>query len=252
MEMRFLSQSACMLFLSSLPIFAHEVTLFPEYQSGTVQLTAHYGDPGSYEEITKIKLLSLDQIAPDGSRSSVLASTIASADRKSLIATSALPALKNGSVIFASHYDNGFFVHAADGHPIATTLADYPAAHDSAHYFKFSKAILATGQKHDGYDRVLGDKLELVARTDPSAQDANELVLEVRFANKPLANAEIEIGDAATANRIPSRISDANGIVRIPLDHAGWYRLAVTHRSPSAYPSLFAEDDLTASLVFER
>jgi uncharacterized GH25 family protein len=73
----------------------------------------------------------------------------------------------------------------------------------------------------------------------------------VRFAGHPLANAEVETGDDTTATRIHPLKTNAEGIVAIPLDHVGWFRLAATYRTPSKYPALFQEDDFTASLVFQ-
>jgi len=76
--------------------------------------------------------------------------------------------------------------------------------------------------------------------------------IEVRFEGKPLANATVEIGDDHSAGRSPEQKTDSQGIVRVLVDHRGWYRLAVTFRSPSKYPELFTFDDLTASLVFQH
>lgn len=234
-------------------LVAHEVTLFPQAGDHSIQVVARYGDPDHYEEIARIKLMTLDAIDPAQHAYSLLDSAQESGDRLSLLAAAPAAANPAGGVwIFASTYDNGFFVHDAGGHAIATTLANYPQARDSAHYFKFSKALLPSGGSSAGYDRVLGHRLELVPRSDPFARDGKQLLLEVRYAGKSLAGAEVEIGDDQTPSRAASQTSDASGLVRIPLDHAGWYRLAVTHRSRSAYPELFQDDDLTASLVFAR
>jgi len=232
---------------------AHEVTLFPQDEAGVLHVTARYGDPEAYEEIARIKLLTLDAIDPLGAHHSLLTVTTPASDGKSLQSAFSLPAsLPSGSWILSSHYDNGFFVHDAEGHALATTLEEFPAARDSAHYFKFSKALWRVGHNAAGYDRILGDRLELIPRSDPYSKTSSELLVEIRFEGQPLSQAEIEVGDDTTASRIPVVKSDQHGIARVPLDHKGWYRIAVTHRVASAYPRLFREDDLTASLVFSR
>jgi uncharacterized GH25 family protein len=158
-----------------------------------------------------------------------------------------------GTWTFASTYDNGFYVHASDGHAIATTLADYPTAVDSAHYFKFSKSLLHIGRSTKGFDRVLGHRLELIPEGDPFAVAVGgSLAVTVHFEGRTLANATVEIGDDKSAARGPAQKTDSQGVVRVPVDHRGWYRLAVTYRAPSHYPGLFKFDDLNASLVFKN
>jgi hypothetical protein len=141
-------------------VYAHEVTLFPEQSADSIQITARYGDPGQYEKIYKIRLLSFDVFAPNGEKSSLVSAVKPAPDELSL--TGSLSFLKDkgeGIWVFSSTYDNGFYVHASDGHAIATTLANYPLAADSAHYFKFSKALLRHGTVGRGFDRILGHSL---------------------------------------------------------------------------------------------
>jgi nickel transport protein len=234
-------------------IYAHEVTLFPEVNADSITLAARYGDPGQYEKIYKIKLLSFNAISPDGQTSSILPTVKTDPDELSLISSLHLKDGAKGTWTFASTYDNGFYVHAADGHAIATTLADYPAAVDSAHYFKFSKALLHIGRSSSGFDRVLGHRLELIPNADPFAVAVGgSLPVTVYFEGKPLANATVEIGDDKSAGRSPEQKTDSKGVVQVPVDHRGWYRLAVTYRATSHYPALFKYDDLTASLVFQN
>jgi len=232
---------------------AHEVTLFPVIQDRTIHLVVRYGDPGEYEKIATIKLLTLDAASPDQHTYSLFNSVKANTDELGLQALLPLADLSaSGTWILTSTYDNGFFVHKADGSALATTLANYPQARDSAHYFKFSKSLVKIGDSAKGYDRVLGHLLELIPHSNPFDPGSHELLLEVRYAGKPLAGAEVEVGDDHAANRTASLKTDSAGFVRVPFDHDGWYRLAVTHRSRSAYPALFQDDDLTASLTFQR
>ncbi len=241
-----------LLFVAS-QLYAHEVTLFPSSAGQNLLITARYGDPGEYEKIAQIKLLTLDAISPLQHRYSLLNAVSESSDFLTLQTQLALPAAEpEGAWVLASTYDNGFFVHDANGKAHATTLADYPLARDSAHYFKFSKSLWMRGARSFGYDRIIGHRLELVPLSDPFDSSSKDLLLQVLYQGRPLPGAEVEIGDDRTAARSAPLISDQRGQLRIPLDYTGWYRLAVTHRSPSRYPELFTEDDLTASLVFQR
>jgi uncharacterized GH25 family protein len=234
-------------------IYAHEVTLFPELSADSITVAARYGDPGQYEKIYKIRLLSFGAISPGGETSSILPTVKTEPDELSLISSFHFKGVAEGTWTFASTYDNGFYVHASDGHAIATTLADYPAAADSAHYFKFSKALLHIGRSSSGFDRVLGHRLELIPNADPFAVVVGgSLPVTVYFEGKPLANATVEIGDEKSAGRSPEQKTDSKGVVQVPVDHRGWYRLAVTYRATSHYPALFKFDDLTASLVFQN
>ena len=233
-------------------IYAHEVTLFPGVSADSITVAARYGDPGQYEKIYKIRLLSLEAISPDGKTSSILPTVKTEPDELSLISLFHLKGGAGGTWTFASTYDNGFYVHAADGHAIATTLADYPAAVDSAHYFKFGKA-LHIGQSSKGFDRVLGHRLELIPNVDPFAiAVGGSIPVTVYFEGKPLSNATVEIGDDKSAERGPEQKTDSKGVVRVRVDHRGWYRLAVTYRASSRYPGLFKFEDLNASLVFQN
>src|ERR1019366_1931483 len=158
-----------------------------------------------YEQIFTIRLLTLQAIAPDGNVISLLPTAKTVPDQLSLIASLHRAESRNEGIwTFSSTYDNGFYIHTADGRAIATTLADYPSAADSAHYFKFSKGLLHLGQPHQGYDRILGHRLELVPKADPfGVAVGGTLPVEVRFQGKPLANASVEIGDDHSAGRSP-------------------------------------------------
>jgi len=234
-------------------LYAHEVTLFPEVNADSITVVARYGDPGQYEKIYKIRLLSLEAISPDGETSSILPGVKIEPGELNLITSLQLKRGAEGTWTFSSTYDNGFYVHASDGHAIATTLADYPAAVDSAHYYKFSKALLHIGQSTKGFDRILGHRLELIPNADPFAVAVGgSLPVTIYFEGSPLPNATVEIGDDKSAGRSPDQKTDSNGVVRVPVDHRGWYRLAVTYRAPSHYPGLFKFDDLNSSLVFRH
>jgi len=95
--------------------------------------------------------------------------------------------------------------------------------------------------------------LELIPDVDPFAVAVGgSLPVTVYFEGKPLANTTVEIGDDKSAARSAEQSTDSNGVIRVPVDHRGWYRLAVTYRVTSHYPGLFKFDDLNASLIFQN
>jgi nickel transport protein len=164
----------------------------------------------------------------------------------------------SGTWVFASFYDNGFFVRTAEGRSVNTTKADYPAAAaDSAtHNMKFAKALLRVGSGASrGFDRVIGHRLELVPRADPFAvTSGGQLALEVRFEGKPLAGASVVIyGDMAADATEPTtskHVADAQGMVRVPVTRRGPQLVSVEHGVPSRHPDLATRDVYAASLVF--
>lgn len=231
-------------------LVAHDITLFPELSGRGITLTIRYGDPGEYEPAVVLKLLQLDAYVPDGTKISFRDGV--KAEGLSLV-TSQRNAEKqqDGTWLFAARYDNGFYVHTVDGQALATTKVDFPAAKDSAHYFKFSKALLRVGRNSGGADRVLGHRLELVPHADPfSLERGDRLPVEVLFDGRPLAGVEVEIGDDTAVARGEKPKTDEKGIVLVPIQNAGWYRIAVDRRVPSQFPTLFADDDYTATLTF--
>lgn len=236
--------------LQTRSLVAHDVTLFPELSGHQIRVSLKYGDPGDYEPAFAVKLLELDAFAPDGKKLSFRDGV--KADGVGLLTTGPNEVKQqDGTWLIASRYDNGFYVHTADGRPLATTKLDFPAAKDSAHYFKFSKALLRIGHSSPGAERVIGHRLELVPHVDPfSLKPGDHLPIEVLFDGKPLAGVPVEVGDDKAAAIGELAKTDGTGIVQLPIRSAGWYRIAVDRRVPSHFPELFAEDDYTATLTF--
>ncbi len=234
--------------------WSHDVTLWPQQNEKAVKLTMHYGDPGDYQPIDRIRFVELAVFDSKGVKISFLRDIEAGADNKTLTT----PKLRlgdwpQGTYLAESRYDNGFYIHDSENRAVATTKEWFPDAIDSAHYMKFSKALFHIGASSEGYDRVIGHRLELIPRADPfAAKDGASIPIEVRFDGLVLKGHVVEIGDDAAASKGPEIRTDGRGIVDVKLDHKGFYRLAVDHRATSKYPDLFAYDDYTASLVFTR
>jgi uncharacterized GH25 family protein len=234
--------------------WSHDVTLWPAQNEKAVRLTMHFGDPGDYQPIDRIRFVELAVLDSKGTKISFLRDIESGADNKALTT----PKLRlgdwpGGTYVAESRYDNGFYIHDSENRAVATTKEWFPDAIDSAHYMKFSKLLFHIGPSSEGYDRTIGHRLELIPRADPfAAKDGTPVPVEVRFDGSVLKNHIVEIGDDTAASKGPEVRTDDRGIILVKLDHKGFYRLAVDHRAPSKYLDLYAYDDYTASLVFAR
>jgi uncharacterized GH25 family protein len=240
--------------LLGLPALGHDITLWPEQDPKAVKLKMYYGDPGDYQPIDKVRFVELAVFDSRDVKISFLHDIERGADNKVLTT----PALRlgdwpSGTYVVESRYDNGFYIHDGENRAIATTKEWFPDAIDSAHYLKFSKALFHVGASGNGFDRIIGHRLELIPRADPfAAKEGGSLPVEVRFDGAVLKDHIVEVGDETAASKGPELRTDARGIVLVKLDHKGFYRMAVDHRAASKYPDLFSFDDYTASLVFSR
>lgn len=234
---------------------AHDITAFPIVQGEKAKLEFRYGDPGDYQPIDKVRFVELSVFDVHGTKISFLRDIagVPGDAKKAATPDLRLGDWPAGTYVVSTRYDNGFYIHDGENRAIATTKEWFPSAIDSAHYQKFSKALFHVGPSSPGFDRVLGHRLEIIPLADPFAlKDGAKLPVEVRFDGAPLADVVIEIGDEQAAARGPRVRTDAHGLAVVPLNHQGYYRLAVDHRAVSKYPDLFSFDDYTASLVFER
>lgn len=251
--MKRIAMAACIGVVSGL-VSAHDVTIWPEQSGKAVTLKLHYGDPGDYGRIDKMHCVELLVLDSKGVKISFLRDIESGPDDKTLTT----PKLRlgdwpGGTYLAEARYDNGFYIHDTENRAVATTKEWFPESIDSAHYMKFSKTLFRIGASGEGYDRVLGHRLELIPRADPfAAKDGTSIPIEVWFDGAIQKDHIVEIGDDTAASKGPEIRTDDHGVVLVKLDHKGFYRLSVDHRAPSKYPHLFAYDDYTASLVFAR
>jgi nickel transport protein len=236
---------------------AHDIGVFPLLTDGGIAVAVKYGHPGDYQATAAGKLIELDAYAPSGERT-MLAGRLRP-DGTSLL-TSPLTAAPGdrGTWLFASFYDNGFFVKTAEGRSVNTTKADYPAAETATHNLKFGKGLLQTGGgsasgSGRGFDRVVGHRLELVPRVDPFAIAAGgELRLEVLYDGKPLAGAKVHRYADDGSSSTTEHVADRMGVVRVPMSRGGQHILSVSHDVPSRHPELATRDVYAATLVITR
>ncbi len=92
-------------------------------------------------------------------------------------------------------------------------------------YFRYAKSLIAVGDGQ-GSDRFLGMPWELIALTNPYTSASNTAMqFELRFDNKPEANAAVHVFIRAADNEISDiRLrSDRRGIVTVPSNVKGTY-----------------------------
>jgi uncharacterized GH25 family protein len=243
------------LLISAGAVQAHDVTLFPIPDKESVKLDIFYGDPGDYQPIDKVRMVELSSYDSKGVKIAFVRDVekVAGDPKKLVTPDLRLGDFAEGTYVLAGRYDNGFYVHDGENRAVATTLEWRADVIDSAHYLKFSKSLFFIDKPSAGYDRVLGHRVEFVPKGDPFAlKDGAMLPVLLLIDGKPMPNYKVEVGDDTAASKIPGVHTDGAGMFNVPLNHKGYYRLAVDFRAKSKYPELFAYDDYTASLVFSR
>ncbi|HEV2855602.1 MAG TPA: DUF4198 domain-containing protein [Thermoanaerobaculia bacterium] len=120
-------------------------------------------------------------------------------------------------------------------------------------FSRFAKALILTGNdRGPGYDQVLGQRLELVAETNPYAlTGGGELRVRLLHEGKPLAGALIA---ALQKGRPEARISvrsDKQGRARLRLDRPGFWLVKAVHMVPASRETGADWESFWASLTFE-
>ena len=124
------------------------------------------------------------------------------------------------------------------------------AARSREIYSRCAKALVTIGNgPAAGYDRVLGLPLELVPQANPVEGELPVLLL---FRGKPLAGALVAaIPRDAPKARVSGR-TDADGRVRLRLDHAGDWLVKAVHMEPAPADSEADWESFWASLTLRR
>ncbi|MBI3446964.1 MAG: DUF4198 domain-containing protein [Magnetospirillum sp.] len=216
------------------PAQAHDIWL----TAGPGRVEVHYGHPADASLPDKARLFELTAI-PAGGKAVSLLDQIGTGDG---MLTAAAPK----AAVVAARYDNGFWAQTTQGFR-NTNRRNLPDALKSMWSQKFAKLLLPG----DGVTQVVGHRLEIVPLADPfRLKPGEKLKVRVDYAGKPLAGAEVEIGNGKTKEDKPRKIAvDANGSADVVLA-AGQTVLTVVHRVPGSVPDLAAEDMLAATLAF--
>jgi hypothetical protein len=110
--------------------------------------------------------------------------------------------------------------------------------------------VVLPGGSRSGYDRVMGQRLELVPEKDPHALAGGELQLRLLYEGKPLAGALV-VGLQKDRPARPSGRSDARGRVRLKLDRPGFWLIKAVHMVPAPKDAGADWESFWASLTFE-
>lgn len=237
--------------LASAVGYAHDIAVFPAGGADGVRLTVRYGHPGDYQETAAGKLVSLDAYPPGGERRSYAGRL--RPDGITLVTPPLTDATAQGTWVFSTFYDNGFFLRTDEGRTVNTTRAEYPAAKSATHNLKYGKALLPVGQSGPGFDRTVGHRLELVPGQDPfGVAPGGTVDVLVLFDGKPLAGASVFVYGERETDTPVTLESNAEGLVQVALDRAGTFIVGTEHGVESRHPDLASRDVYAASLVFTR
>ncbi len=234
----------------SVDLAAHDIMLIPQVAGSQVKLLARYGEPGAWGTASVGKVMDLLAYQPDG-KIVPLNKGLKQDGANFQVAPFELGS-QTGLWIFATAYDGGFTVKTADDRTIASTKMDYPAAASSYHNLKFGKTLVANGD-HKGYDRVLGQRLEIIPQADPfKLKTGDKLPVLVLFDGKPLVGEELESGDENVllwpeVGERPK--TNAKGMAMATV-HSGLNRIAVEIERPSRTPTLVDKDGYAVALIF--
>ncbi|CAN5344469.1 DUF4198 domain-containing protein [soil metagenome] len=229
---------------------AHDFVLAPAISEGPgVTVTGRFGHPGSWLSIDPDRLSALDAHPPGAPEAvSILAAVEPSALK--LVASSGDLDAGPGTWVVAATYDNGYWLKLDGGKYHNITKKEAPsgaAVTQSSRELKYSKALISKGGGQDGFDRAVGQRLEIV----PTAMAADKVTVRVLFDGEPLSAAKVAGssmmgGDQGTS----TEQTGADGSVEIPLGKPGLQLLRVYHQSPPGDPDLSDKDNFSATLVF--
>jgi len=223
---------------------------------GTIRALVHYGHPGDRPAPIVEKLFEFKVMGDDRRWRSLLTGLQPGVhDESPILKSVPLPNVTGeGLWLLAASYDNGYWVKTPEG--FRNTSKRYvPTAERSVSTMKFAKALLAgEAASSDIYQLVVGHRLELIPLVNPfRLTPGDSLQVRVLLDGKPLADAEVEVGDGLTPraeDEIPRFKTDANGVAEIPLRQPGAYVLVVEQELPALHPDLCDVDRYNATFSF--
>lgn len=118
-------------------------------------------------------------------------------------------------------------------------------------FSRCAKALIAVGGGPGaGFDRVLGQRLELVAEKNPyTLAGGGELPLRLLYQGKPLAGALVMALQRGRSDKVTAR-SDSKGRVALKLDRPGFWLVKAVHMIPAPTDAGADWESLWASLTF--
>jgi uncharacterized GH25 family protein len=112
--------------------------------------------------------------------------------------------------------------------------------------------VTVPGGAGKGWDRIFGQRLELVAEKNPyTLAGGGELPLRLLYEGKPLAGALVVAVQKDRAGAKVSARSDAKGRVRLALDRPGFWLVKAVHMIPAPAETGADWESFWSSLTFE-
>lgn len=198
-----LSLAAC-----ALPVHAHDVWVAPQDD----RLLLFFGHAGKLEPVVAAKLVFLAAGDGDGRALPVRAEV---AGEKALQLQ-----VRGKPTLVAATYDNGYWTKTTEGTK-NLRKNEVSGGLGTSHAVKFAKTLLAW---NGAVARPSGQALELVPQGLPQA---GVLPVQVLWQGRPLAAAKVE---RSSPDQAPVLLTDAAGVVRVPVQSGVPQRLTVAQR----------------------
>jgi uncharacterized GH25 family protein len=223
-------------------------------EAGTIYAIVHHGHPGDRKTPDPDKLFEFNMLA-DGQSTRSLLPGIKSASQGGIPVLITEPMAKESNIVLlAARYDNGYWVKTQNGYR-NTNKRQVPDSEESLYSMKFAKALIRTNEAAaDGYDTLIGHRLELVPLSNPfGVKPGDVLKVRVHFDGKPLSGVGVEAGDGVTPmdeKDIPRYQTNEEGVAFVQIVKAGPQLLVVDYILPSTHPDLANSELYNATLSF--
>jgi uncharacterized GH25 family protein len=117
-------------------------------------------------------------------------------------------------------------------------------------FSRCAKSLIAVGGGSAGFDRVLGQRIELVAEKNPYAlAGGGELPVRLLYQGKPLAGALVMALQRGRPDKLTAR-SDSKGRVLLKLDRPGFWLIKAVHMVPAPADAGADWESFWSSLTF--
>jgi hypothetical protein len=233
---------------------AHDIWVTTESEhDGKVIAIVKYGDVAARDVPDPKKVVVLTVLGGDHARN--LRWTLVPGQRGGQPVLVSAPFDASSASMIAVSYDNGYWTTSPDDNPehheANTSKLLIPNGKPSYWVPKFSKTLLRPG----AYRLVTHTELELVPLKDPLAiAPGSSLPVQMIFRGKPIKGVPIAYGDGLAPipdDKMPTVITDSNGVALVPLERKGPYLLTADYDGAPVEPSLSDQDEPYASLAFD-
>ena len=159
-----------------------------------------------------------------------------------------------GTAIVAAHRKPMFWTVTTHGGK-AVSKKGLSGVIKSGKYEKFSKTLLPVGGKTTGFDRVVGQQLEIMPVTDPAGlHPGDEMKVKVLFEGKPLATPIYATYDGFSKHQNTyayfTEDCDDDGVASVAITAPGLWMVRVQHKVHEPN-DLYDDHVMRSVLVFE-